>query len=154
MGVEETALESSKELGSIKEMLEKFLRPQIDILEREGLNVVVNDITFVYVRTLVTCMTKKSVSLLETKELIEHVFCGEKDLSQEIENAFSIVKGSSDFIEKCKDAYPMVSKEVEYGKGVFFVKYTRKLNVEIEKIFEPDPDFDPRNVSRASFLEV
>ena len=142
--------------SEVMEKLKNFLQPQINQLEAEGTKLHINDITYVYLGSLATNFSKMGISLQQIRDLIKYVF-PEDELSFSIENGYQIVCGSSDFIEKMKDILPVVNKEVAAGKGEFYLKYTRKAQKEIEAMFSPDFDaeeYDPRKVSRTSFLDV
>ena len=151
--------EKCRSTGMNTEIMEKvknFLQPQVNQLKSEGTKLHINDITYVYLGALATNFSKTGINLQQIRDLVKYVF-PEDDLSFSIENGYQIVCGSSDFLDKMKDILPVVNQEIASGQGEFYLKYTRKAQKEMEKMFSPDFDaeeYDPRKVSRTSFLDV
>ena len=151
--------EECRSAGMNSEIMEKvksFLQPQINQLKAEGTRLHINVITYVYLGALATNVSKVGIDFQQIRDLVKYVF-PEDDLGFSIENGYQIVCSSSDFIDKMKDILPVVNQEMASGKGEFYLKYTRKAQKEMEKMFSPDFDaeeYDPRKVSRTSFLDV
>lgn len=142
----------SVSVEDIQEKIKRFVGPQLTKIENEGLSVNINQITFVYFGALATCMGRISVSATELKDVVKNIFPQEEHRF-DIENAYRAAV-SKDFWEKLKLMIPVAKKELEAGEGEFFVKYTRKVRVEMEKMFEEDANFDPRNQPLDDFLKV
>jgi hypothetical protein len=137
--------------SEIMEKVKSFLQPQINQLKAEGTGLHINDITYVYLGALATNFSKMGINFQQIRDLVKYVFPeDEHDLL--IDNGYQIVCGSSDFLDKMKDILPVVNQEMASGKGEFYLKYTRKAQKEIEKMFTEE--FDPTKVSRTSFLDV
>lgn len=131
-----------------------FLRPQIDSLEGRGLSTHVNDITFAYVLVVATHMTKKPMSFSDLKKMVREIFYKYEHIAL-IENAYEIVSSApEEFLDKCRELTPLVSKEIEKGKGEFYEKYTEKALRGIDEMFDCDLDYDPRNAKKTSFMDV
>lgn len=142
--------------SEIMEKVKNFLQPQINQLKAEGTRLHINDITYVYLGALATNFSNMGISFQQIKDLVKYVF-PEDDLSFSIENSYQVICRSSDFLDKINDILPVVNQEMVSGKGEFYLKYTRKAQKEMEKEFSTDFDpeeFDPRKVSRTSFLDV
>jgi hypothetical protein len=147
------AIENDEEFNSAIEMVGRFMIPQIEELELNGENIPITNVSFIYVSTLASCLTKKGFTLQQVKQMIEHFHPGNSRAAG-VENALLLIDSNpSDFREKCKEIIPIVNAEVASGKGEFFKKYTRKANKEIERMFE-DTDFDPRTAKPTNWLEV
>lgn len=131
-----------------------FLRPQIDSLEGRGLSTHVNDITFAYVLVVATHMTKKPINFSDLKKMVREIFYKYEHVAL-IENAYEIVNSApEEFLDKCRELTPLVSNEIEKGKGEFYEKYTEKALREIDEMFNCDLDYDPRSVKKTSFMDV
>lgn len=148
--------QEQRSLGVDEDTLDKveiFLRPQIAQLIKEGTRAHINHITYVYIGALAMSLSKGPISLHKTKQIVKYIYPEEEHRLQ-VENAYNIACRSSEYIENLRDILPVVNREISSGKGEFLIKYTRKAHKEIEKMFEQNLDFDPRNESRTSFLDV
>lgn len=131
-----------------------FLRPQIDSLEGRGLRTHVNDVTFAYVLVVATHMTKKPMDFSDLKKMVREIFYKYEHIAL-IENAYEIVNSApEEFLDKCRELTPLVSKEIEKGKGEFYEKYTEKALREIDEMFSCGLDYDPRKEKKTSFMDV
>lgn len=138
---------AAKEFNAATELVGQFMNPQIEELELNGENIPITTVSFAYILTLASHLTKKEFTLQQIKQMIEYFHPGNSHASG-VENALLLIESNPfDFREKCKEIIPIVNSEVAYGKGEFFIKYTRKANKEIEVMFE-DTDFDPRTKNK------
>lgn len=145
-------LANDEEFNAARDLVGRFMTPQIEELKRNGENIPINNVSFVYILTLASCLAKKGFTLHQVRKMIEYFH---PDSSRAgAENALLLIGSNpSDFREKCVDMIPIVNAEVASGKGEFFVKYTRKANKQIERMFE-GADFDPRTAKPINWLEV
>lgn len=139
----------------VLDKIENILRPQINQLTAEGTRITLSDITYVYIGALALSLSKNGVSLNEVKELVKSIF-SEEEYSINIETAYAQAC-ASDYLENVQYMFPIANSEMISGKGDFFIKFTKKLNKEIERMFDPntdDIDVKYKSINRTWFLDV
>jgi|GEM_PF-4522653 len=129
----------------VAKKIKEIITPQIVALENSGYRVHIDDVTYMYVTALAFTIEKKPYSLDQIKELIKYTFPVESH-SFSINDAHYFAGASSSFSKNCGALMPLAAKEIEAGKGQFYLKYTEKILEEIEKMLCSSGDFDPTKV--------
>lgn len=148
--------------------VEDIVKPQIQALKAEGINVAVTDITFVYVGALCLALMKRAVSLEQIRNAASRVFRSAEYLPQ-LENAFAVVLASPDFFDKVAQLLPVAEKEVSayldklapvgeqdvsLAAADYYIRYTKCLNRHVEDMIQNSGSFDPRTARVGSFVDV
>lgn len=137
---------------SLQEALHKLIWPQLQAVMGEDRVVQVNHVVFAYVSALAAAVSGKALAV--GTPLTSMMWSLFKGLGSDhlVANAAEVVQfmDSSDFLDLELKLAQLAQQEVEVGKGEYLIKYTRKLERDIEAMFDPskgrvDPSKEPED---------
>ena len=99
----------------------------------------VNHVVFAYVSALATAVSGKSLAVgTPLSSMVWSLFKGTGS-EEQIASAAELVQDmdSSQFFDLEFKLAELAQQEVEAGKGDYYIKYTRKLERDIEAMFDP-----------------
>lgn len=135
---------NSSELDMTRE-LEIFLKDQIDRLSIQGIPVFFNEITAAYIISLLSVSRKSFVKSRDAQSAANNLFAGNKSKIILINNAFQILNNDVEAKIKLAALFKVAEIEISTQKYDFLVRHSKKGQKEIDAMFEPNPDWDPRN---------
>lgn len=143
-----------KEKSKNSSLHSKILMPQVRILESEGNMLHVNQVTYIYLMIAqATLNGGKTVQLPDIKKILDAALTGD-EYRMRIENGYGVAASIQNFDELCQELGPIVASDLSADRPSFLVRYTHHAMEEIKKMFEPDPDYDPREQVRNPLSEI
>jgi len=125
--------------------LEIYLGEQVKELDRLKVPVCFDAITAAYILNLLALSRKNGINTSDAYAATTSIFPDTEDYRALITGAFQLLDSDRQARSKLGALAVLAQSETSAGRYEFLVRHSKKACAAIEALYEPDPDWDPRN---------